>query len=264
MKKLSIVTINYNNRDELNETLSSFCTKAYLADELELLIIDGGSTDGSLEVLDKYKSFIDYQVSEPDGGIFPAMNKGLKQATGEYIIFMNSGDAFCEGLLTRSFLNGLQGDIFYGDLYLKTGNHLTYQKQTPEIDFLYLLGRTICHQSVFMRTALAQQYPFTTAPEYSIMGDWIQLFQIMRQEKAKVLYAPVPICLYDTSGVSDQEPEQRQKQRLSYLRTQYSEWELKDLIKISRLRSRETFPWIISTLNSYRKQKTLKLISKLL
>ena len=87
--KYSIITINYNNRDGLEMTINSVLGQSY--QDLEYIIIDGGSTDGSVEVIKKYESRIDYWVSEPDKGVYNAMNKGIGKASGDYLNFMNSG-----------------------------------------------------------------------------------------------------------------------------------------------------------------------------
>ena len=88
--KLSVITINFNNRDGLRKTIESVVNQTY--NDFEYIIIDGGSTDGSVDVIKEYADRIDYWVSEPDKGIYNAMNKGIDVAKGEYCIFMNSGD----------------------------------------------------------------------------------------------------------------------------------------------------------------------------
>ena len=92
LMKYSIITINYNNCDGLEKTIQSVINQSY--QNFEFIIIDGGSTDSSVEVIKKYSNKIDYWISEPDKGIYHAMNKGIIQAHGEYLNFMNSGDLF--------------------------------------------------------------------------------------------------------------------------------------------------------------------------
>lgn len=261
VKKLSIVTINYNNAEGLRSTANSICTQNTKTEDIEWLVIDGGSTDGSLDIINEHRAYIDYWVSERDGGIFDAMNKGLQQASGTYIVFMNAGDCFVEGLLTKSFIQGLQGDIYYGDIYLLLNGKRMYSKQTDYPDFVYMLGRTLCHQSVFMKTALCKKYPFRT--DYSIMGDWIQLFSILKKEQPEVVYIPKPICIYDADGLSNKQAELRKQQRSAYLRTQYAAWELQGLKPIVRLRGRDYYEWVLSTLDRWRRQIVLKWVSRL-
>ena len=90
--KISIITINYNDAKGLYKTIQSVINQSF--DNYEFIIIDGGSTDDSLTIIDQYKTKIDYFISEPDTGVYNAMNKGIKIAKGEYLIFMNSGDGF--------------------------------------------------------------------------------------------------------------------------------------------------------------------------
>ena len=90
--KYSIITVNYNNKEGLRKTIESVIHQTFR--DFEFIVIDGGSIDGSVDVLKEYDSQIDFWVSEPDGGIYQGMNKGIKKATGEYLNFMNSGDCF--------------------------------------------------------------------------------------------------------------------------------------------------------------------------
>ena len=95
--KLSIITVNYNDAKGLERTIKSVISQTF--HDYEFIIIDGGSTDGSVDVIKQYENHIDYWVSEKDGGIYPGMNKGLRQAKGDYLNFMNGGD--CYHLWTR-------------------------------------------------------------------------------------------------------------------------------------------------------------------
>ena len=90
--KYSIITVNFNNKEGLRKTIESVIHQTF--HDFEFIVIDGGSTDGSADVLKEYHTQIDYWVSEPDGGIYQGMNKGIKKATGDYLNFMNSGDCF--------------------------------------------------------------------------------------------------------------------------------------------------------------------------
>lgn len=262
MKKLSIVSINYNNASGLKDTLESICKSTLPRNLVEFIVIDGASSDESVALIEEYKDYIDYWVSEPDQGIFHAMNKGMAQASGEYINFMNSGDAFCDGILVHDFILNLKEDIVYGDIWLKEGSKQTFNKQTEMLDWMYFLGRTICHQSVFMRTELCKEYPFRL--DYPIMGDWIQLFNILRLEQATVLHIPKAICIYDVVGVSNTQEHKRKEQREEFLRTIYSEWELDSLRKLIRLRGRRTYFWFLNSADNWSKQAVLNLVSRLI
>jgi glycosyltransferase involved in cell wall biosynthesis len=199
-------------------------------------------------------------VSEADNGIFDAMNKGMKAASGEYIIYMNSGDWFADKVLTDDLLTQLRGAIFYGDYLLFDGEKSISHKQTPEIDFLYLIFRTICHQSLFMKTDLCRKYPFRE--DLSVIGDWMQLFTIMKLENPEVVYYPKPICHYDATGLSVKQNEKRLLQREQFLREWYGEWELKHLRQLGRMRGRSWYSWVIKGLDSRMKHFLLQNLSK--
>ena len=109
--KFSIITVNYNNKEGLRKTIESVIHQTFR--DFEFIVIDGGSTDGSDDVLKEYDAQIDYWVSEPDGGIYQGMNKGIKKATGEYLNFMNSGDCFY-----ASNILGIKFDKFTLDEFL--------------------------------------------------------------------------------------------------------------------------------------------------
>ena len=109
--KLSIITINYNNTKGLRRTIESVACQT--SRDYEFIIIDGGSSDGSVDVIKEYADKIDYWVSEPDGGIYPAMNKGVRSAHGEYCIFMNSGDEFYTKDVIESVINLQINEDYY-------------------------------------------------------------------------------------------------------------------------------------------------------
>jgi glycosyltransferase involved in cell wall biosynthesis len=121
MPKLSIITVNLNNKAGLADTAQSVVAQTWI--DYEWLIIDGGSTDGSVEVIKEYADKTDklvYWCSEPDGGIYQGMNKGIEKASGEYCWFLNSGDyAYKNTTLAEIFANKFDEDIVYGDICIK-------------------------------------------------------------------------------------------------------------------------------------------------
>lgn len=152
--KLSIITINYNNCEGLRKTIKSIVNQT--CQEFEYIIIDGGSTDGSGEVIKEYADHIDYWVSEPDKGIYNAMNKGIERAQSEYCIFMNSGDRFYSEHVIEDFTRLSKGsDIVCGDTWIGR------IKEAPsEITFDTLYNSSICHQCAFIRTSLMKKYMY--------------------------------------------------------------------------------------------------------
>ena len=121
--KLSIITVNYNNRDGLQKTIDSVICQTFK--DYEWIIIDGGSTDGSRELIEQYQDHFAYWCSEPDKGVYNAMNKGIAKAKGEYVNFMNSGDCFADAnVLERLFADGYDEDIIAGLVQLSNGKIL--------------------------------------------------------------------------------------------------------------------------------------------
>ena len=130
MQKLSIITINYNNFEGLNRTLKSVINQNLK--NFEYIVIDGGSTDGSKELIEKYADKISYWVSEPDRGIYHAMNKGIVKASGEYLLFMNSGDLFYNNFILNEVIDDISKyDLIYFDILIRDGNK-EYPKVSPK------------------------------------------------------------------------------------------------------------------------------------
>ena len=115
--RFSIVTVTYNAENVLNDTIQSIVTQTYR--NVEYIIVDGGSTDGTMHIVDRYRPMISIVVSEPDNGLYDAMNKGIALATGDYICFLNAGDAFHEDDTLQRMVHSLRGielpDVIYGD-----------------------------------------------------------------------------------------------------------------------------------------------------
>ena len=122
---ISIISVVYNDRKKLEETILSILSQTY--DNLEFIIIDGSSTDGTIDIIKKYEDKIDYWISEKDSGIFDAMNKGILAAKGDYINFMNAGDFFIRKNLVNEVVNILSReeiDFLYGDVNTGNNNNL--------------------------------------------------------------------------------------------------------------------------------------------
>ena len=262
LKKISVVTINYNNAIGLKKTIESVVSQVAFDSSIEYIVIDGGSSDSSLEIILQNERYLSYWVSEKDNGIFFAMNKGIQIATGEYIIFMNSGDVFTENVIDESLLNQLQAQLVYGDFYLDKAKSDNYCPQTKTLDFAFLISKTICHQSLFMKREVCVKYPFET--NLNLIGDWIQLFRIMKNENPTVRHIPRAICVYDTSGVSIRFDSMRLDQRSYFLTTFYGQWELESLNQLGRLRTRKYFHWIVNSLNSNKKSLIIEWLSRII
>ncbi len=129
--KVSIITINYNNVAGLEKTINSVISNDLY--DIEYIVIDGNSTDGSIDVIKKYESKINFWISKPDSGIYNAMNKGIRQATGQYILFVNSGDVIKKDCDLQSIISQITGeDIVYFDMEIADSiSNTSYIKQYP-------------------------------------------------------------------------------------------------------------------------------------
>ena len=170
--KYSIITVNYNNRDGLKKTIESVVCQTFR--DYEFIVIDGGSTDGSVDVLKEYDDKITYWVSEPDKGIYNGMNKGIAKATGDYLNFMNSGDCFyADDVLQRVADYNSQADFIVGRDYhynerLQRG-HASIQP--PRTTMMHFFVATLDHQSSFIRRELLADSPYDES--HRLVSDWI-------------------------------------------------------------------------------------------
>ena len=167
--KYSIITINYNNADGLRRTIESVVSQTYT--DYEYLIIDGGSSDGSVNAIKDYEDKISYWVSEKDGGIYNAMNKGVKVAHGEYLIFLNSGDFFYDSDVLKNISKELYNeDVLVGKVFIYGTNNIISPPPQRELSMYHLFSGSIPHQGTFIKTTLQKKYPFDEA--LRISSDW--------------------------------------------------------------------------------------------
>lgn len=192
--KVSVITVTFNAASMLERTLQSVESQSYKP--LETIIVDGGSKDGTTDIIRRHSASITRWVSEPDGGIYDAMNKGVRMASGEWVIFMNAGDTFAaDDVLDRIFLKSQNdADIIYGDV-LKDGN----VKKAPAEYHLYH-RMLFCHQSSLTRRSLLIACPFDTS--HRLSAD-LKFFLTQYLHHARFRYVDFPIANFDTSGVSN-------------------------------------------------------------
>lgn len=186
-----------NNVTGLGPTINSVLSQNYPA--VEYLIIDGGSTDGTQEVIRKYEHRITSWISEPDQGPYDAMNKGLSKATGEWVLFMNAGDRFVDpAVLSRIFSQDLSGiDVIYGDSVADYGKFRVSLKAGP-IGELWK-GMVFSHQSLIVRTILMRGNGFNL--KYPIGADYELVYRLFSGKK-RFHYYPEPIAEVEIMGVS--------------------------------------------------------------
>lgn len=200
-QKISIITINYNNIKGLEKTIKSIIHQTQ--NHYEFIIIDGGSTDGSKELIESYSEKIDYWVSEPDTGAYNAMNKGIKAAKGDFVIFMNSGDTFYENTILER-VNPLlvdEFDIYYGDNYKVKPNSKRKKTYPEKLSFSFFYSSCINHQATFIRRQLFFDY-FLYNEKFKIISDWEFFIYTICVENRPSKYLKLTICNYDFTGIS--------------------------------------------------------------
>lgn len=168
--KISIITISYNNCDGLEKTIKSVTSQSL--NDFEYIVIDGGSNDGSKGIIEKYADKISYWVSEPDKGIYNAMNKGIKAANGEYLLFLNSGDHFKDNKVLKNIELYLTGeDIIYGDLEIIDEQSSWVKIYPKDLSFYHFYSDSLPHPASFIKKSA-----FDTTDNYDeslkIVSDW--------------------------------------------------------------------------------------------
>lgn len=192
---LSIITINYNNEIGLKKTFESIFSQTYR--DFEYIVIDGASSDRSIEIIKEYDQFINYWVSEPDRGIYNAMNKGIAKAHGDYCIFMNSGDVFYDNNVVMQSLLHLDGTVVIsGSTILIDG----IKRAPSDITFINLVRNTLTHQSTFIKTSYLKKYKYDE--ELKIVSDWKFLIQVLIMENQSYKSIDTIISRYDLTGIS--------------------------------------------------------------
>ena len=208
--KISIITVCYNAIAEIEQTILSVINQTY--QNIEYIIIDGGSTDGTIDIIQKYANKISFWVSESDNGIYDAMNKGIAKATGDWINFMNAGDCFYgKDTISNVFGTNYPPEVFvvYGAVVSKS-NNLILEPYRLE-DFCKCMP--FCHQSAFVRKVHQLEFDI----HYPIAADYNYFTSIYYDYGSKVFhYVGIPIAVYeDVTGVSTTSKKELVREYLS-------------------------------------------------
>ena len=195
---VTVVTVCYNSATMIEKTLKSVTEQSY--PNKQYVVIDGASTDGTQEVVERYINSIGHFVSEHDNGIYHAMNKAVKVAKGEWIIFMNAGDVFVDNDVLSKVSQRLskENDIVYGDIFTSSNNELHLKEAPEEITRIHRMP--FCHQAVFTRTSLLRMFPFDE--KYKLSADF-KLYKQLSLEETVFRRLPIPITIYDRTGLSN-------------------------------------------------------------
>lgn len=218
MPKLSIITINYNNAAGLAKTIQSVV--AQTSPDIEYIVIDGGSTDGSVDVIRQQEPVITYWVSEPDRGIYHAMNKGIGRATGDYCQFLNSGDYLLAPDVTERMLRDLPADysIVYGNKIREINGKQVLQKSYAgrPITLLDLYRGTILHAPTYLKRSLFDRYGLYDE-SLKIVSDWKFYLIAVGMHNEPVLYRDIDVVWFDNTGISTANKALDQQERTAVL-----------------------------------------------
>ena len=219
--KFSIITVNYNDAEGLERTILSVITQTF--HDYEFIIIDGGSTDSSVDVIKKYESYINYWVSEPDGGIYSGMNKGLRQANGDYVNFMNGGDCYhSSNVLEKIFTLNIDADIITG-AHSENGLRNVGKGGVTMLD---LYKWAIDHQASFIRREIALRHPYDE--KYRIVSDWKFFIEALIFDNCSFYYTDTLVVDVDMDGISNTNFELDKMERKAVLKELFPERILED------------------------------------
>ncbi|WP_234735038.1 glycosyltransferase family 2 protein [Tellurirhabdus bombi] len=226
MPKLSIITVTYNAERYLERTIRSILANGQRP-EVEYLVIDGASKDGTLGIIRQYEVVIQRWISESDRGLYDAMNKGLQAATGEYVWFLNAGDEVHDSQVIPQLLRAIdtqQADVYYSDaLFVNESgqpvglrSEITPHRLPKNLTWRDMdMGMKVCHQAFIARRIIAPQYPIDNL---SADIDW----EIRCLKAAnKIVYLPFILCKYLTGGLSVQRHRQSLIDRFKVLATHF-------------------------------------------
>lgn len=224
MPLLTIITINRNNAPGLEKTIRSVVSQTNFC--FEYIIIDGASSDGSIEIVKQHKNSLGDRlkwISEPDNGIYCAMNKGIGMATGDYLQFLNSGDCLADNEVTEKMLaelirNGFP-PILYGNMLknFPTGKVLRDRSFAGKsISFLGFYNGTLNHSPAYIRKNLFDKYGLYDE-SLRIVSDWKWYLQAIILGKEKPVYADIDVTLFDMHGISETNKELDKAERRSVL-----------------------------------------------
>jgi glycosyltransferase involved in cell wall biosynthesis len=251
--KLSVITINRNNTTGLEKTMQSVASQTFK--EFEYIVIDGASTDGSVEVIKRLAPQFAHLkwVSEPDKGIYNAMNKGLRMATGEYIQILNSADCLAANDVTEQMLAALEDaghpNILYGNMikcYSDGRNVVDKSFAGQEITMLGLYTGTLNHDPAYIRRDLFEKYGYYDE-NLKIVSDWKWYLQAIILGGEKPQYVDLDVTLFDMTGISETNKELDKTERKTVLEQLFPKTILDDYecfaFPIEQIKRLQRHPW---------------------
>lgn len=219
--KVSIITVCFNAEKFIERTIKSVISQTY--PNIEYIIIDGKSKDATVDIIRRYESMISCWTSEPDRGIYDAMNKGMHAATGDYIWFLNAGDRLYNEHTVEDIMRKANNeDLIYGNAERvdEAGNARGWHKRIPPADELsvksFLNGMVLCHQSMIVKKSVAPEYSLS----WMIVGDIDWAIRIMMKVKSKK-YINTIFCSFLDGGISSARRKKALKERFEVLKKYY-------------------------------------------
>lgn len=249
---ISIITITYNDKEGLESTFKSVFNQTWK--EFEYVVIDGGSTDGSVDVIKDFEKEIDYWISEPDKGIYNAMNKGIKVANGEYLLFLNSGDCFYDYSVLKENNKFIKNkDFIYFNLFV--ASMFPYVNNYPEhITFLFFFQKTLSQQSTFIKRDLFEKIGYYDENLW-IQSDW--KFFMLAIIKYNCSYKKVNTILsvFNSGGISSKRENQEiiRKEKRTVLEKEFKHF----------VQDYDMYSEYIMKIDALRNSKKMKLILRL-
>ena len=253
--RYSVITINYNNKDGLIRTIDSVLCLSNK--DFEYIIIDGGSTDGSLDVIKLHTKDITSWVSEKDKGVYHAMNKGVAQAHGDYLIFMNSGDSFHSPDVLNDIEN-YQEDIICGKV-LKGNSTIPSGHHKFTISLVDLMRGSLPHQAMFIKRELLVKHPYDE--KYKILSDWKFCIEALVFENCSFRNVDTIVADYDTSGISTNSNGLLPKERKLILKELFPPRIITDYQRLTPVDD-ELLDQSLMLTKSVRARKLIKLVSR--
>ena len=221
---LTIITINRNNLNGLEKTVQSVA--AQTTADFEYVVVDGGSTDGSVETVRQMSTRLGDRmkwVSEPDKGIYDAMNKGIAMASGDYVQFLNSGDCLASADVTARMLRALEQDgspsILYGNMIKEMPDGKRRRDvgfAGEEITLLNFYIGTLNHSSAYIRRNLFERYGLYD-DTLKIDSDWKWYLKAIVLGDEKPVYTDIDVTLFDMTGISETNKDLAKKERMQVL-----------------------------------------------
>ena len=230
--RLSIITVNLNNRDGLEKTINSVVAQTFK--DFEWIVIDGGSTDGSRELIEQNAGHFSYWVSEPDKGIYNAMNKGIKKAKGNYLLFLNSGDWLISSIsLDESINNQLDADVLYGNVqFFKDGVKVGERVYDDALSLKFVIDNSLAHNCSFIKRELLASQGYNEC--YRIVSDKEFFLKQMLANKQFVHINSFVSC-FSMDGISSTNVELALKEKKMMINAIVPKYYLYDCETMDRL-----------------------------